>query len=82
MSDATQQPNDHDEQQDTSQLQRVFKIGNNLIVEDERLMGLSNEEAQQMLSFAYPEVANANMTTSVQNGQLIVEWLVRPGRKG
>jgi len=80
MSDQTQETSTNNE--DTSQMQRVFKIGDNLIVEDERLMGLTNEEAQIALSFAYPEVQNANMTTSVQNGQLVVEFMVKPGRKG
>ena len=80
MSEQTQETNANNE--DTSQMQRVFKIGDNLIVEDERLMGLTNEEAQIALSFAYPEVQNANMTTSVQNGQLVVEFMVKPGRKG
>jgi hypothetical protein len=41
MSDQTQETNANNE--DTSQMQRVFKIGDNLIVEDERLMGLTNE---------------------------------------
>ena len=80
MSEQTQETNPNNG--DTSQMQRVFKIGDNLIVEDERLMGLTNEEAQLALSFAYPEVQNANMTTSVQNGQLVVEFMVKPGRKG
>jgi hypothetical protein len=68
--------------QDARQLQRVFKVGDHLIVENENLMSLSNEEAQQMLAFTYPEVANATITTSVQNNQLIVEFMVKPGRKG
>ena len=36
MSDQTQETNPNNG--DTSQMQRVFKIGDNLIVEDERLM--------------------------------------------
>jgi hypothetical protein len=80
MSDQTQKTNARND--DTSQMQREFKIGEKLSVEDELLMGLTIEEAHIALSFAYPEVQNANMNTSVQNGQLVVEFMVKPGRKG
>ena len=84
MSDATQSSNDASmsDEQDPRQMQRVFKVGDHLIVENEKLMNLSNEDAQQMLAFTYPEVANATITTSVQNNQLVVEFMVKPGRKG
>ncbi|MEM9955265.1 MAG: PRTRC system protein C [Chloroflexota bacterium] len=67
---------------DTSQLQRVFIIGDTRIVENETLVNLTNEEAQHMLAFTYPEVENAKVTTSVQNGQLVIEFMNRPGKKG
>jgi hypothetical protein len=63
-------------------LQRVFKIGSTLIVEDESHIGLSNEEVRDALAFQFPEVANATISTSEQNGQLTVEYLAKPGRKG
>lgn len=72
MSDNSQD-NQAQDTQDTSQLQRVFKIGDNLIVENETLVNLTNEEAQHMLAFTYPEVQNAKLTTSVQN--CAVYWL-------
>ena len=81
MSENTQDTQAQDSQ-DTSQLQRVFKIGDNLIVENETLVNLTNEEAQHMLAFTYPEVENAKVTTSVQNGQLVVEFMPKVGRKG
>ena len=81
MSENTQDTQAQDSQ-DTSQLQRVFKIGDNLIVENETLINLTNEEAQHMLAFTYPEVQNAKLTTSVQNDQLVVEFMTRPGKKG
>lgn len=83
MSDNTQDTQAQDSSaQDTSQLQRVFLIGETRIVEDKTLVNLTNEEAQHMLAFTYPEVENAKVTTSVQNDQLVVEFMSRPGRKG
>lgn len=80
MSDKPQQT--EDQTLDTSQLQRIFVIGKTRIVEDERLMNLTNEEAQSMLSFKYPEIENANITTRVEDDNLIVEFMTKPGRKG
>lgn len=80
MSDKPQQTKD--QTLDTSQLQRIFVIGKTRIVEDERLMNLTNEEAQSMLSFKYPEIENANITTRVEDDKLIVEFMTKPGRKG
>lgn len=65
-----------------TRLQRVFKIGSTLIVEDARQTKLSNEQVRDALAFQYPEVANATISTSEQNGQLIVEYMAKPGRKG
>jgi|GEM_PF-5994863 hypothetical protein len=80
MSDKQQQTDDQNI--DTSQLQRIFVIGSTRIVEDERLMNLTNDEAKTMLSFAHPEIENANMTTRVDGDNLVVEFLTKPGRKG
>ena len=65
-----------------TRLQRVFKIGSTLIVEDESQVDLSNEQVRDALAFQYPEVANATISTSEQNGQQIVSYMAKPGRKG
>jgi PRTRC genetic system protein C len=62
--------------------ERIFKIGDVLIVEDASQSGMTNEDVRDVLAFQYPEVANATITTSEQQGRLIVEFVYRPGRKG
>jgi PRTRC genetic system protein C len=65
-----------------TRLQRVFKIGSTLIVEDEGQVAMSNEQVRDALAFQYPEVANATISTAEQDGRLVVEFMHRPGRKG
>jgi len=63
-------------------LPRIFKIGSTRIVEDESMQGMTNEQVQETLAFQYPEVANATIHTTEKDGQLFVEFLKKPGRKG
>ena len=63
-------------------LQRVFKIGSTLIVEDASHMNMTSEQVRDVLAFQFPEIASATITTSEQDGQLFVEYKIRPGRKG
>lgn len=62
---------------------RIFKIGATIISEDETLTGCSLDEIKDILKHSYPEVANAtvNTRTSDDGGQ-IIEFLLKPGRKG
>lgn len=65
---------------------RIFKIGTQEIHEDETTRGLSNEDVRVLLQHqGYPEVANATIRAADvpnANGELVVEYLPRPGRKG
>ena len=61
---------------------RIFKIGSTRIVEDDSLRELTNEQVQEALAFQYPEVANATIHTTEQDGKCYVELLPRVGRKG
>lgn len=63
-------------------LPRIFKIGSTRIVEDESMRGMTNEQIQETLAFQYPEVANATSHTTEKDGNLYVEWISKPGRKG
>lgn len=63
-------------------LPRIFKIGSTRIVEDPSMEGISNEQVQETLAFQYPEVANATIHTTEKEGNLFVEFLKKPGRKG
>ena len=63
-------------------LPRVFKIGSTRIVEDESMRGMTNEQVQETLAFQYPEVANATIHSTEKDGNLYVEFLKKPGRKG
>lgn len=63
-------------------LRRIFKIGSTRIVEDPSMEGMSNEQVQETLAFQYPEVANATIHTTEKEGNLFVEFLKKPGRKG
>jgi len=68
--------------QNTSQ-PRIFKTGTVRIVEDDSMLGLSNEEVQGILKTTYPEVANATIReVTTDEGQTVVEFLPQPGRKG
>lgn len=70
------------EQQTTIQ-PRIFKTGAVRIVEDDSMRGLSVEEVRTILKVTYPEIANATIReTTADDGQLIVEFLPQPGRKG
>ena len=63
-------------------LPRIFKIGSTRLVEDESMRGMTNEQVQETLAFQYPEVANATIHTTEKDGNLFVEWISKPGRKG
>ncbi len=63
-------------------LPRIFKIGSTRIVEDPSMEGMSNEQVQETLAFQYPQVANATIHTTEKEGNLFVEFLKKPGRKG
>jgi len=62
---------------------RVFKTGAVRIVEDDSTRELSIEEVRNRLKVTYPEIAHAT-TREVKNddGQIIIEFLPQPGRKG
>jgi hypothetical protein len=68
--------------QTSATLPRIFKIGSTRIVEDESMRDMSNEQVQEILAFQYPEVANATLHTTEKDGNLFVEWISKPGRKG
>jgi len=70
------------ETQTTVTLERVFKIGSTLVVEDASMAKLSNEQVQDVLAFQHPEVANATIHSSEKDGKLTVEFLKKVGRKG
>jgi len=70
------------ETQATATLERVFKIGSTLVVEDASMAGQSNEEVQALLAFQHPEVANATIHSTEKDGKLTVEFLKKVGRKG
>jgi len=70
------------ETQTTATLERVFKIGSTLVVEDASMTNLSNEQVQELLAFQHPEVANATIHSTEKDGKLYVEFLKKVGRKG
>lgn len=69
-------------QQDNQRL-RLFKTGSTIIAENETTANLSPEDVRDILKYQYPEVANATINTRTNDdGQEIVEFLPKPGRKG
>jgi hypothetical protein len=66
-----------------NQQPRLFKTGSTIIAEDATTVGLSPEEVREILKYQFPEVANAtiNLRTN-DDGQQIVSYLPKPGRKG
>jgi PRTRC genetic system protein C len=85
MTDNTHSNPETDSEDTTTQeklLPRVFKIGSTRIVEDESMRGMTNEQVQETLAFQYPEVANATIHSTEKDGNLYVEFLKKPGRKG
>ena len=69
-------------QQDNQQ-PRLFKTGSTIIAEDSTMTGKSPEEIREILKYQFPEVANATINLSMNDdGQQIVSYLVKPGRKG
>ena len=75
-------PEAEGETQTTVTLERVFKIGSTLVVEDASMAKLSNEQVQDVLAFQHPEVANATIHSTEKDGKLYVEFLKKVGRKG
>ncbi|MCD4687123.1 MAG: hypothetical protein K8S97_14440 [Anaerolineae bacterium] len=67
---------------ETNPTPRVFKTGATRIVEDETMVGLTNEQVRDILKRTYPEVAHATIREREQDGLRIVEFLPQPGRKG
>ena len=62
---------------------RIFKTGTTKIVEDESMKGLTTEQVRDILKRTYPEVANATIREqTLADGQILVEFLPQPGRKG
>ena len=62
---------------------RIFKTGTVRIVEDESTHGLNNEEVRSILKPTYPEIANATIReVTTAEGQMVIEFLPQPGRKG
>jgi len=62
---------------------RIFKIGSTIIAEDASTTGKSPEEIREILKYQFPEAANATINLSTNDdGQQIVSYLVKPGRKG
>jgi hypothetical protein len=70
------------DQANALQPRRVFKVGNNRIVEDDATAKLTNEQIRNLLKGQYPEVANATIRETVNSDARIVEYLPQPGRKG
>lgn len=66
-----------------NQQPRLFKTGSTIITEDSSMAGKSPEEIRDILKYQFPEVANATINLSTNDdGQQIVSYLVKPGRKG
>jgi hypothetical protein len=66
-----------------SQYNRIFKTGSTIIAEDASTAGKSPEEIRDILKYQFPEVANATISLSTnEDGQQIVSYLPKPGRKG
>ena len=62
---------------------RIFKTGSTTITEDESTSGLTPEQVRDVLKYQFPEVANATINSrSTEDGQQIIEFLPKPGRKG
>jgi hypothetical protein len=66
-----------------NQQPRLFKTGSTIIAEDSTTAGKSPEEIREILKYQFPEVANAtiNLRTN-DDGQKIIDYLPKPGRKG
>lgn len=63
-------------------MNRVFKIGNDRILDDASTQHLSAEEVRDRLKQSYPEVAHATIREAEVDGVLYVEFLPQAGRKG
>jgi len=62
---------------------RIFITGNTRIHEDASTANLSAEQVRDVLKHTYPEIAHATIRERTgENGERIVEFLARPGRKG
>ncbi|MGB7341148.1 MAG: hypothetical protein WBC91_19785 [Phototrophicaceae bacterium] len=78
--------NDHntDNSNDTeSQAFRTFKIGSQLIHEDETTREMDNEAVRDFLKGSYPEVAHATIREqTLDDGTILISYLPKIGRKG
>lgn len=80
MTDQTNTTNTEDTQATPP---RIFKTGSTTIVEDESTSGLTAEQVRDVLKFQFPEVASATINSrTTEDGQQIIEFLPKPGRKG
>ncbi len=62
---------------------RIFKIGTTRIVEDDSLNGLDGEGVRALLKGRYPEITHATIReVTLESGQVLIEFLPQPGRKG
>ena len=62
---------------------RIFRVGGRTIHEDESTQGLDAEAVRAILKRSYPEGANATLReTTGDDGQPVIEFLPKPGRKG
>lgn len=63
-------------------MNRIFKIGNDRILDDASTQHLGVEEVRDRLKHSYPEVAHATIRETESDGVRMVEFLPQAGRKG
>lgn len=81
MSDQNNSNNTDNDTQ--AQAFRTFKIGSQLIHEDESTREMDNEAVRDFLKGAYPELAHATIREQrLDDGTILVSYLPKIGRKG
>ena len=81
MSDQNNSNNTDNDTQ--AQAFRTFKIGSQLIHEDESTREMDNEAVRDFLKGAYPELAHATIREqTLDDGTILVSYLPKIGRKG
>lgn len=63
-------------------LPRVFKVGDDVIPEDDGNRSMTNEQVRDALKMAYPEIAYASIVEVRHPDQIVVEFRAKAGRKG